>query len=361
MVSAALAAALATAGSAGTLLAEKPDRSEGGRNSRLWSSNIPVPVNRDKLELLNMDGYLDILQKGIDQLLMGQFKDAIGTFEKAAKIDPNQAEIYYNMGIAWFQLGKVSNAIVNYRKAIDLRTGFAEARNNLGVCYIKEKLLDIGADQLRLANIYAPALREPLENLEALRNKDTEFNYNDKLFRTRHDLRESAPSRIFSLSLKMCAPVLNVSEEIIAKNEAALAEKRTMERLKMLKTEELTEKEREILQKYPDVFTSLRSEVTIDNDFSKYWDALNLLKVAEEQFDKKLYRESIGNFTRVLNFAPNAMAVYYRRGVARVYAKNYQGAEGDFKFVIKHSDDNDLVRQATEQVNALRERTFSNF
>ncbi len=200
------------------------DISVGARDSKLWSSNIPMPVSKERIELLSNDTYLDLLQNGVDLLLLGKYKDAITNFEKSLRIDPRQPEVYYNMGIAYFQLKKYSNAIVQYRRAIDLKNNFAEARNNLGVCYIKEKLLDTGIDQIRLANIYAPTMIQPLENLEELKNKNTDFNYNAKLFRTEHDLIESSPSRIFSLNLKLCAPLLSITEQTLTQNDRIMTD-----------------------------------------------------------------------------------------------------------------------------------------
>ena len=239
------------------------DISVGARDSKLWSSNIPVPISKEKTELLSNDTYLDFLQNGIDLLLLGKYKEAIANFEKTLKIDPRQPEVYYNMGIAYFQMGKYSNAIVQYRRAIDLKNNFAEARNNLGICYIKEKLLDTGIDQIRLANIYSPTMSQPLENLEELKNKNTDFNYNDKLFRIRNDFSESSPSRIFSLNLKLCAPLFSITEETLAQNDRIMAGRKIHERTEKLPNEELTETERNILKKYPEVFLTHQGELEL--------------------------------------------------------------------------------------------------
>lgn len=340
--------------------AEK-DISIGARGSKLWSSNIAVPVSKEKFELLSNETYLDLLQNGIDLLLLGKYKDAVTNFEKTLRIDPRQPEVYYNMGIAYFQMGKYSNAIVQYRRAIDLKNNFAEARNNLGVCYIKEKLLDTGIDQIRLANIYAPTMSQPLENLDEVKNKNTEYNYNNKIFRTKNELKESSPSRIFSLNLKLCPPLLSITEETIARNEMAMSDKKNREKAEKLSHEGLTESDRDILKKYPEVFFETRGDLELFNKENKYWDALNLLKVADDLFERELYNESIAYYTRVLNIASNSYSVYFKRGLARFKAKNYTGAESDFKNVVRNSDDDSLINSGLEQLKQLREKTFSKF
>ncbi|HNY12159.1 MAG TPA: hypothetical protein PKK26_11265, partial [Candidatus Wallbacteria bacterium] len=224
--------------------------------------------------------------------------------------------------------------------------------------YIKEKLLDTGIDQIRLANIYAPTMSQPLENLEEVKNKNTDYNYNKKIFNTNNDLVESSPSRIFSLNLKLCAPLLSMTEETIAQNERIPVDGKPAEKIEKTSREELTEGEKNVLKKYPELF---QGNIELFNRENKYWDALNLLKVADELYEKELYGESIAYYTRTLNIVPDSYSVHYKRGLARFKAKNYTGAESDFKNVVKNSDDDNLVNNGMEQLKLLREKTFSKF
>ena len=58
--------------------------------------------------------------------------EALESYNKAIEIDPNYAQAYNNLGIAFQKLNRINEAVFNYKKAISLKTDFAEAFNNLG-------------------------------------------------------------------------------------------------------------------------------------------------------------------------------------------------------------------------------------
>ena len=61
-----------------------------------------------------------------------ELKGAIESYKKSITINPNYAEGYNNLAIAFQKIGKIDLAIDNYKKAINLKSEFSEAFNNLG-------------------------------------------------------------------------------------------------------------------------------------------------------------------------------------------------------------------------------------
>lgn len=53
----------------------------------------------------------------------------------AIKIEPNDAEIYYNRGVAYENLGQYQPAIKDYNQAISLKPAYSEAFYNRGTLY----------------------------------------------------------------------------------------------------------------------------------------------------------------------------------------------------------------------------------
>ncbi|NOZ68621.1 MAG: tetratricopeptide repeat protein [Deferribacteres bacterium] len=63
----------------------------------------------------------------------GKFKEAAEAYEKAVRIRPDFAEAYYNLGFAYDELGMYWPATEAYRQAAMLRPGDADIYYNLGV------------------------------------------------------------------------------------------------------------------------------------------------------------------------------------------------------------------------------------
>jgi tetratricopeptide (TPR) repeat protein len=309
-------------------------------------------AGRPKEDQLN---YVELLDCGIQRLFKSDFKNALRFFSKAVRTDPRQPEGYYNMALTYFYRNNVPLAIINFRRAIDLKPDLAEAYNNIGVCYIRANLIEKGVSQLRQANIYAPTMKEAIDNLYELKNKDLDYNYNDKLFREKHSMGSSSPARIFSLRLKLCQPLLNLSN--IEKDENRIHFTDTASAYDKLAGEYKTL----ILDTYPDIDITLKASIDIENKYNKYWDALNLLKIGDELYEKKLYRESEKYYTQVLKILPGICSVHLKRGFTRLDLKNYRGAEYDFSFAAKNSDDDNIVREGIKQIQEIRKRKFDSF
>lgn len=325
----------------------------GSEDSKLWSKNLIEPIPEE-----NVRAYLDFVEEAVCDMINGKIGESLKALEKAVKIDPNRPEAYYNAGLAYFHSGRDPLAIMNFRRAIDLRPNFAEARNNLGVSLIRAKLMDAGIEQLRLANIYAPTMREPIDNLERMKYKDTQYNYNDKLVRTgQQAVTESSPARIFSLDLRVCSPLATIpggKEELEKEERQRDADGRYI-------SDVLSAQEKKALKKrYPNLFNAMSNLVEIPNRQNKYWDALNLVKVADELCAQKLYGESINYYDRVIRMIPEDNSeIYYKRGMAKFNMKSFKAAERDFRIAIKNTYDNAVLNEATKRLEDCRRVIFN--
>ena len=70
---------------------------------------------------------------GSANLSLKKFLNAIRNFHIAAKNNPLQPEIYYNLGLSYHLFGNIDDAILNYNKALELKPNYSEAYCNLGM------------------------------------------------------------------------------------------------------------------------------------------------------------------------------------------------------------------------------------
>lgn len=88
-----------------------------------------------KLEPSNADGYFN---RGDAYDEMGEYGKAIGDYSKAIQLNPNYADAYCNRGCAYGEIGDYDKAIADYNKAIELDPNNALAYYNRGLAYHEE-------------------------------------------------------------------------------------------------------------------------------------------------------------------------------------------------------------------------------
>jgi tetratricopeptide (TPR) repeat protein len=65
-------------------------------------------------------------------LRAGRFEEAIGPYEQALRIDPDDAQAHYNLGVALVKLGQPGQAIGHFERALQIDPNHAEAHLILG-------------------------------------------------------------------------------------------------------------------------------------------------------------------------------------------------------------------------------------
>jgi tetratricopeptide (TPR) repeat protein len=102
----------------------------------------------------------------------GRLDEAIAQFQKAMKLDPGYAEVYYDLAGAVQQQGNADEAIVQYQKALQIRPAFMQALNNLGNVLLRKGQLDEAITQYQKALQLNPDFTLSLCNLgNALQQK----------------------------------------------------------------------------------------------------------------------------------------------------------------------------------------------
>ncbi|MFV1956873.1 MAG: tetratricopeptide repeat protein [bacterium] len=78
----------------------------------------------------------DHWKKGNELFDQQKLGASIEYFERAAKLDPNFAEAYNSMGIAFYEGKDYVRALECYKKAVMMKPDFMEALNNLGTAFL---------------------------------------------------------------------------------------------------------------------------------------------------------------------------------------------------------------------------------
>lgn len=101
-----------------------------------------------------------------EQLLAGQkWDEAKSLLEKLVIVEPRNAELYNNLGVAERHLGQVEQAEEQFQKALSLQADFAEAWNNLGVIYLKNRQLTQAEGSFEKAIAAKPEYADPYFHL----------------------------------------------------------------------------------------------------------------------------------------------------------------------------------------------------
>jgi len=74
-------------------------------------------------------------ETGLESAKSGLVETAVDYFEWAAKIKPDNPEIYYNLGVSYMTLGKMNDSIDSFTKSIILDGDNSDAFANRAICY----------------------------------------------------------------------------------------------------------------------------------------------------------------------------------------------------------------------------------
>ncbi len=69
----------------------------------------------------------------------GQYRKAVSDFQKAVQLNPQDSQVYNDLGWGYFILKKYKQALSNLRRSIELTPGEAQAYNRLGLVYADRK------------------------------------------------------------------------------------------------------------------------------------------------------------------------------------------------------------------------------
>ena len=86
------------------------------------------------------------------------------SISQAIELNPRDAKVYYNQGIAWYNKGDYDRAISDFNKAIELNPRYANAYNNRGIVWAKTSNHDRAISDFNKAIELNPKLVETYKN-----------------------------------------------------------------------------------------------------------------------------------------------------------------------------------------------------
>ena len=128
-----------------------------------------------------------------------QLDVAVTKFKKALNLDPNYAEVHYNLGVSLRELGLIEEAIKSYKNAISIKNEYPNAHYNLGNALVIIKKYNDAIKHFELAVVFNPKFAQAYYNL-GLANKSIENNFEaglnfDKALAIKPDYAEAANDR----------------------------------------------------------------------------------------------------------------------------------------------------------------------
>src|SRR5205807_7720114 len=100
-------------------------------------------------------------EEGVTASRAGNHDDAIAKFTRAAELNPNCYDCYYNMAYSHTQKKDLDKAEAAYKKAIEMKPDYAEAYSGLANVYNMERKFDDAATASAKAAELASAIGAP--------------------------------------------------------------------------------------------------------------------------------------------------------------------------------------------------------
>ena len=117
--------------------------------------DYPEAENQARL-LLAKYSQTGLLWKLLGASLQLQGKDALSTFQQAAQLQPDDAEVHNTLGNLFKDRGQLTDAVHHYRQALTLKPDYADAHNNLGIALKDLGQLNEAVHSYRQALQYQP-------------------------------------------------------------------------------------------------------------------------------------------------------------------------------------------------------------
>jgi len=139
--------------------------------------------------------------RGVQLYQEGQYDLAIENFESVLKDNPDFAEGYYNIGMAYLKKGDLENAIAHMAKTIGLKPEFIQAYFGLGQVYMEKGEKDKATDMLKQAADIAPDDASTYVNLGILYFTNNEDSLALEALLKAKDIDPSLPQTYYQLGL----------------------------------------------------------------------------------------------------------------------------------------------------------------
>ena len=113
------------------------DRNKAWANNfELFKAGLEVSTNSARAHFAAASEYRVKGEANPDQLTrMNDFRNSVEEYKKGIAIYKEDAEVWYNLGVTYFDMGDTANARISYAKALEYRPDYSMALNNTGVIF----------------------------------------------------------------------------------------------------------------------------------------------------------------------------------------------------------------------------------
>lgn len=129
------------------ILVTKEKYQLGNYSAAVEDFNRAIKINPNDAEAYS--------HRGAAELGLKKYQEAISDYNKALQINPQSAELYVNRGLVYGSMGNYQKAIEDYNQSIEINSEYDNAYFNRGVAYYKlndqKKAI---ADSEKLAQLY---------------------------------------------------------------------------------------------------------------------------------------------------------------------------------------------------------------
>jgi len=115
-----------------------------------------VTVDDEEITVVTVHGKGDPFGMVLEMLRGGRIREALPLLESIARVRTDDAEVAYNLGIAYSELGRFEDAIMRLKKAVALRPAYSHAWTGIGVAYQR-----LGKSQEALAALHKAVEADP--------------------------------------------------------------------------------------------------------------------------------------------------------------------------------------------------------
>lgn len=102
----------------------KPPTTNSSTNSSKNNNNNNLPL------------FHQLNNKGIQCLTSGKYNEAISFFQKSLELNPNESNVWFNLGVAFEKLGLFNEALRFLNKSLQINSNNYLALNEIGIIYL---------------------------------------------------------------------------------------------------------------------------------------------------------------------------------------------------------------------------------
>jgi tetratricopeptide (TPR) repeat protein/capsular polysaccharide biosynthesis protein len=150
-----------------------------------------------------------------------QIAQAIESYQQALSINPNWAELRYNLAVIWHQLGNWQEAIDSYQKTVAIDPYYTKAYFNLAVLYDQKEQLESAIANYHSAIYTDPNYTRAYSNLGSTLAKQKQYTESVKVYR--QGLKINPAWETLHNNLGQVLSIAGKSDEALAAFRYALA------------------------------------------------------------------------------------------------------------------------------------------